>query len=128
MKNLISFLRKIKRIYLKYHFCYYKTIVANFRLLPFRSAIHLPLVIYNKTELKLSRSHIQLNVPSRFGLIKWGYNEDFFVPTKMPSMLFTINGCLIINGPIRVSPGVVFRISGIAELGKHIEIGGGVKC
>lgn len=127
MKNLISFLRKIKRIYLKYHFCYYKTIVANFRLLPFRSAIHLPLVIYNKTELKLSRSHIQLNVPSRFGLIKWGYNEDFFVPTKMPSMLFMINGCLIINGPIRVSPGGVFRISGIAELGKHIEIGGGCK-
>ena len=42
-------------------------------------------------------------------------------------MLFMINGLLIINGPIRVSPGVVFRISGVAKFGEHIEIGGGCK-
>ena len=126
MKNLISFLRKIKRIYLKYHFCYYKTIVVNFKLLPFKQAIHLPLVIYGPIQLVLNRSKIKLNVKPRFGLIKWGYNQDFFVPTKTPSMLFMFNGTIIINGSLRVSPGVVFRISGIAELGKHIEIGGGV--
>ena len=42
-------------------------------------------------------------------------------------MLSVINGHIIINGPLTISPGVVFRICGIAEFGKHVGIGGGVK-
>ena len=127
MSAIIKYLKALKNNISKYRFCYYKTLLANFKLLPFKQAIHLPLVIYGPTQLVLSRAKIKLNVKPRFGLIKWGYNQDFFVPTKMPSMLFMINGLLIINGPIRVSPGVVFRISGVAKFGEHIEIGGGCK-
>ena len=127
MRTIISFLKKIRSIYSKYRFCYYKTIVANFKLLPFKQAIHLPLVIYGPTQLVLSRSKIKLNVKPRFGLIKWGYNQDLFVSTKMPSIIVMINGTLIINGPVRVSAGCTFRISGEVNVGKCCRIGGGCK-
>lgn len=125
--TLISLLKNIKHRTLKYRFCVFKTIITNFRLLSFKEAIHFPLVIYGPTQLVLSRAKIKLNVKPRFGLIKWGYNQDFFVPTKMPSMLFMINGLLIINGPVRVSAGCTFRVSGKVNLGKCCRIGGNCK-
>ena len=127
MSAIIKYLKALKNNISKYRFCYYKTLLANFKLLPFKQAIHLPLVIYGPTQLVLSRAKIKLNVKPRFGLIKWGYNQDFFVPTKMPSMLFMINGLLIINGPVRVSAGCTFRVSGKVNLGKCCRIGGNCK-
>ena len=127
MGKIFNLLKKTKGKILKYHFCYYKSLVANFKLFPFKEAIHLPLVIYGPTQLKLGRSKIKLNVKPRFGLIKWGYNQDLFVPTKMPSMIMMINGTLIINGPVRVSAGCTFRISGEVNLGKCCRIGGNCK-
>lgn len=120
-------IKKLKNWISKYQFNYYKTLVANFRLFPFQQAVHLPLVIYNKTELKLSRSRIQLNVPARFGLIMWGNNYDLFSSRKSPSLLAMINGLLIINGPIFINSGTVFRIFGQVTFGEHVGIGGGVK-
>lgn len=127
MKKIYDFLKKIKRMVLKYRFCYYKTLVANFKLFPFKQAIHLPLVIYGPTQLILSRSKIKLNVKPQFGLIKWGYNQDLMFPSKMPSMLCMINGILIVNGDITISSGVVFRILGTIQFGKRNFIGGGAK-
>ena len=127
MKIVITILKNIKRKISLCRFFYYKTLIANFKLLPFKQAIHLPLVIYSPIQLKLNKAHIRLNVPARFGLIKWGLNQDLFLPTKTPSMLSIINGHIIINGPLIISPGVVFRICGVAEFGKHIGIGGGCK-
>lgn len=125
MNTFIIYLKKFKSFVLRYRFCYFKTIIANFRLLPFRQAIHLPLVIYNKTELKLSRSRIRLNIPPRFGLIKWACNEDLFTSSKSPSLLLMIDGTLTINGPARISPGCVFRIiGGTVQLGKAYCLGG----
>lgn len=127
MSTIIKYLKALKNNISKYRFCYYKTFYANFKLFPFKQAIHLPLVIYGPTQLKLSRSKIKLNVKPRFGLIKWGYNQDLMLPSKMPSMLCMINGVLIINGDTTISSGVVFRILGTVILGRHNFIGGGVK-
>ena len=80
--TLISLLKNIKHRTLKYRFCVFKTIIANFRLLSFKEAIHLPVVIYGPTQLGLSRAKIKLTVKPRFGLIKWGYNQDFFCSDK----------------------------------------------
>ena len=127
MEKIIIFLKRIKALYLKYNFCFFKTIVANFRLFPFWQAVHLPLVIYNPTQLLLSKSKIKLKCKPKFRLIKWGYNQDLFVPSKTQSLLMMINGTIIVNGPIRISPGAVFRIQGKIEFDKYIEVGGGCK-
>ncbi len=127
MSAIIKYLKALKNNISKYRFCYYKTLLANFKLLPFKQAIHLPLVIYGPTQLKLSRSKIELNVKPHFGLIKWGYNQDLMFPSKMPSMLCMINGTLIVNGDTTISSGVVFRILGTVQFGRHNFIGGGVK-
>lgn len=120
---IMRLIKKIRKWISKYQFNYYKTLVANFRLFPFQQAVHLPLVIYNKPELKLSRSCIQLNVPTRFGLIKWGNNYDLFSSRKAPSLLAMIDGQLIINGPIFINSGTVFRIFGQVTFGEHVGIG-----
>lgn len=124
MLNLLHTLKK----YQNYYFNFFKTLYVNFKLIKFRDAIYLPLVIYGKCDLKLSRSKIILNCKPRFGLIKWGLNQDLFVPSSSPSLLMMINATLYINGYIRFSPGYVLRMSGgIAYLGKNIEFGGGGK-
>jgi len=125
MKKII---RLIKARIGKYKFNYYKTFIANFRLLPIKQAIRFPIVIYGKAELRLSNSSMVLKVAPRFGLIRWGINEDLFVPSKCNSMLLMIHGRLVINAPIRVSPGCVFRIiNGEVTFGKYNSIGGGSK-
>ena len=126
--KIIAILKKIKHKLRKYQFNYYKTIIANFKLFPFKQAIHFPLVIYNRVELKLSNSKITLNVPPKFALIRWGLNQDLFTPSNTASMLLMINGEIIINGYIRISPGCVFRIiNGKLNLGKYNSLGGGSK-
>ena len=127
MMNIILALKKIKHILNRYRFCYIKTVIVNFRLLPFKQAIHLPFVVYGPLQLNISNAKILLNVKPTFGLIKWGYNVDFFVPSKAPSMLMMINGTININGPVRISSGCVFRISGNLNLGSCCRIGGGSK-
>ena len=124
--GIIKLLKGIKSNIERYRFNYYKTVVANFKLLPISQAIHFPLIIYGKIELKLCNSSIILKTPSKFGLIRWGINQDLFVPSKCHSMLLIINGKLIINGAIRVSPGCVFRIiNGEVIFGKYNSLGGG---
>lgn len=126
--KIIAILKKIKHKLRKYQFNYYKTIIANFKLFPFKQAIHFPLVIYTKTELKLSKSKIILNTTPKFATIKWGRNQDLFVPSGSHSLLLMINGQIFIDGPVRISPGCVFRIfGGKVYLGKFIEFGGNCK-
>lgn len=111
-----------------YHFHLIKTLWANFKLLPFRQAIFCPFVIYNKTQVKLSRSSMKLNVPPRFGLIKWGFQNDWQTSKYQPSLLMMVNGKLIINGSSIIAPGVTVRIhEGCLSLGEHSFIGGGCK-
>ena len=68
MKIVITILKNIKRKISLCRFFYYKTLIANFKLLPFKQAIHLPLVIYSPIQLKLNKAHIRLNVPARLAL------------------------------------------------------------
>ena len=85
---MYALLRLIMKTYRKYHFHVWKTLVVNFKLLPFKQAIHLPIVIYGKTQLIISNSSVKLLCSPRFGIVKFAKNHEYFYPTPAPSLLF----------------------------------------
>ena len=98
------------KTYRKYHFHVWKTLVVNFKLLPFKQAIHLPIVIYGKTQLIISNSSVKL------------------YPTPAPSLLFMINGTMVLEGDVQFSSGCTLRINdGILQLGENVCFSGGCK-
>ena len=95
---MYALLRLIMKTYRKYHFHVWKTLVVNFKLLPFKQAIHLPIVIYGKTQLIISNSSVKLLCSPRFGIVKFAKNHEYFYPTPAPSLLFMINGTMVLEG------------------------------
>lgn len=53
---------------------------VNFRFLPFRQAIKLPIIIYKANLAKMGHGKIIVNSHIRFGLIKLGYNQVSIYP------------------------------------------------
>ena len=86
---MYALLRLIMKTYRKYHFHVWKTLVVNFKLLPFKQAIHLPIVIYGKTQLIISNSSVKLLCSPRFGIVKFAKNHEYFYPTPAPSLLYS---------------------------------------
>lgn len=122
---IIKLLKKLKETITLCHIHLFKTLYVNFSLLPFNQAIYLPILIYNKTQIKLSRSKAILHVPPRFGLIKWGFQNDWQVPKYLPSLLMMVNGIWEIKGSCILAPGITLRIhEGNYISGNQTFIGG----
>ena len=125
---MYALLRLIMKTYRKYHFHVWKTLVVNFKLLPFKQAIHLPIVIYGKTQLIISNSSVKLLCSPRFGIVKFAKNHEYFYPTPAPSLLFMINGTMVLEGDVQFSSGCTLRINdGILQLGENVCFSGGCK-
>lgn len=125
---MYALLRLIMKTYRKYHFHVWKTLVVNFKLLPFKQAIHLPIVIYGKTQLIISNSSVKLLCSPRFGIVKFAKNHEYFYPTPAPSLLFMINGTMVLEGDVQFSSGCTLRIKdGILQLGENVCFSGGCK-
>lgn len=100
-----------------------KTLYFNFRMLPFRKAIHLPFVFYGKTEFSL-QGKVEIKTPCHFGMAKIGKKRDGFAPLSSPTRIdITKEGKLLIKGDIVTSPGCTFRIIGTLELADQSFIG-----
>ena len=78
----MKFFRKIKKVLLSIpSFCKYffrtnmlKTIWFNFKMLPFRQAIHFPIFLYGKSEFRNLSGKIVCNFAPTWGKIKIGIN------------------------------------------------------
>ncbi len=93
-----SILRPVMRVYRKYRFRVFKTLYANFKLLPFRQAIRLPIVIYGNTQLLLDHSSVQFRCKPHFATFVFGRNYDFFHASSSPGLMMMTHGTLIIGG------------------------------
>lgn len=78
-----------------------KSLYINFKFLPFRKAINLPILIGNRTRLELSEGRIIINSPISTGMISIGLggSSDLFYFEKRNNYLGIRNGGkLIFNG------------------------------
>lgn len=105
-----------------------KTIWFNFKMLPSRQAIKLPIFIYKNVHFRDLSGKIVVN-NARYGMIKIGYSSHY-VATSIPGSEWTIRGKLVLNGPTRFFQGTYLLISDNAALtcgGIYNMFGSGTK-
>lgn len=77
-----------------------KTIYINFKMLPFKQAIRLPIFIYTPIEFRSLKGEIKINGHISPNMIRIGDNTRYPTTSK-PLSIWTINGQLIFNGPTK---------------------------
>ncbi len=82
-----------------------KTIYFNLKYLPLKKAIHLPVFIYNRTDLYKTKGRIILNVPPRMGLVKIGPHGLGTQDIKYSRTIWDVSGTLVINGEVSIGRG-----------------------
>lgn len=92
-----------------------KTISVNYRLLPIRQAIRLPLFVYGKFLLRQSDGRIIINGDVRPGMIKIG-RHDRYPETHRPQTIWVINGDLEFNGKMSFFHGSYIMVAHHAKL------------
>lgn len=96
-----------------------KTFLINFRTLPFKQAIHLPIVIYDRKFKLTSIGKIKINTESKFNLIEIG--KGFFFSVGQGGLINS--GLIIFNGKCSILKGAKITNQGIIELGNNSLIG-----
>lgn len=105
---------------------YSKTLYYNFKLLPFRQAIHLPMVISGKTVVKYTeRGSVEFTSEKyHYGMLTIGVSHREY-SFEAPNFI-KIQGKLIIHGSgyHHIGPGgnLTVKPSGIFEIGNNFSI------
>lgn len=93
-----------------------KTAWFNFKMLPFEQAIHLPILLYGKTSFRGLRGGVKIQCKNVYPfMIKIGCDNSY-VATSSPKSIWTIEGTLILNGPVCFLQGTYILIAKGAEL------------
>lgn len=107
-----------------------KTIKFNFKMLPFKQAVRMPLFFYGKTDFRSLKGKVLINGPITSGMIKVGIKDEY-VDTSIGNTIWTINGTIIFNGPLKIWRGSYFLVaknavlnigSNETKLGSHLKI------
>lgn len=106
-----------------------RTIWFNFRYLPFRQAIKLPIWIANNVRIKkLYRKCLILNGEPRIGLIRIGYHEADGVDIYSVHTILDVDktGRIIFRNDAHIGQGAIFRVNGNGTImfGKNFAISG----
>lgn len=101
-----------------------KTIYINFKMLPLKKAVHIPIFVYGKTIFRSLSGSLEIKGEIYAGMIKIGKN-DYYVKTAIPLTNWIVNGKLIFNGPFKFLNGGYLCLSrrGCLEFGENGFIG-----
>lgn len=97
----------------------FKTLYLNFKMLPIKYAIKLPIWIYGKITFRSLQGKLFIESEKIYpGMIKIG-KRDYYVNTNVPQTIWTINGILKFKGKINFMQGTYLLISrnGYLEIG-----------
>lgn len=122
--------RQIKnRIKTFFRIGFLKTMIINFRLLPIRQAVKLPIVATRAVVLESLKGKLVITKPAKFGMVKIGtFNTDFFSWNGDKCML-NINGKVFIYGLVQLGVGCKICVdeTAVLEIGGNACIGPNVK-
>lgn len=112
-------IEKLKYVFLKFMSLFktnlIKTIFVNFRLLPIRQAIKLPLFVYGRFLLREAEGKVIINGKVSTGMIKIG-RHDRYPETRVSRTIWVINGQIVFNGPLSFFRGSYIMVARGAEL------------
>ena len=92
-----------------------KTLFVNFRMLPIRQAIKLPMFVYGRFLLREADGRIIINGEIGPGMIKIG-RHDRYPETHVPQTIWIINGELEFNGKMSFFQGSYIMVAHNARL------------
>lgn len=100
-----------------------KTIYVNFRMLPFKEAIRVPVFVYRRTEIGRMSGKILLKVPPRTGLVSFGFSFSDFVSQYSWGQI-NIEGTLEVGGKVQFGNGNQIRIykNAVLSVGNNVRI------
>lgn len=121
-----------------------KTLIVNFRLLPFKQAVHLPIVVTRATKLECLSGKILFHCNPYLGIIKIGTQLSDLFCWNLGNSLLSIKGEMHVYGWIQIGPACSFVVDENAKIyiGKRmcfgaksfllcrnqIELGDDVRC
>lgn len=91
-----------------------KTIVFNFKMLPWRQAVRLPVLFYGRVKFRSLKGCVSLKGGISVGMIKIGVNQ--YVDTGVPETIWTIDGRMAFNGPMKMARGSYIHVAKNAML------------
>lgn len=105
-----------------------KTILLNFKFLPFRTAVRFPVIVYGRLQTTGLSGTLKIQAPVTHRMIKWGLNVDKFAASKGAALL-DLQGTLVFNGPALLSADCTVNVGKNATLvmGKYTYCGNGVR-
>jgi len=92
-----------------------QTIRFNLKMLPLKQALRMPVWFYGKVTLRSLDGKVEINAPVNPGMVKVGI-KDWYVTTHVAQCVWTINGTLRFNGPLRMGHGSYILVAHGAEL------------
>lgn len=109
----------------------FRTIYFNFRTLPLKHAIKLPVFIYGRVRLFCLNGKVKFeNTSIKMGMIKIGINVDSFASFDHSSFiqLASPDAKIVFRGPCRISLNSKIRVTiGELKLGKYVTFGSGAR-
>lgn len=108
---------KLKKINLK-------SIYFNFKYLPFKQALKLPILISNNVYLLKAKGKIQIQGKLQTGLIKIGFGEVGIFDSKRSRTIWEVQGEVIFKGKANIGHGSKICVgpTGVLELGNNFKI------
>lgn len=107
-----------------------KTIKFNFKMLPLKYARKLPILFYGKTDFRSLKGCVKINGPVSTAMIRVGIKDEY-VDTSIGNTIWTINGTIVFNGPLKMWRGSYIVVAKNAvldigsqqtKLGSHLKI------
>ena len=95
---------------------WFKSLYINFRLLPFKQAIHMPIVTLKNTHIESLSGKMILNCPASFGLVKLGFLHTDLICWREGRIYLNIDGTIEINGWIQFGVGTKLIVDKGASL------------
>lgn len=97
-----------------------KTLYFNFKCLPFKQAVMLPVHVHYKTLLKDTSGKVVLNCRPRFGMIGIGFENGYKGVSNRG--LWEAGGKIVFNGSANIFPGAKIIATGEVHFGENFSM------
>lgn len=100
-----------------------KSIYVNFRLLPFKQAIQLPIMVSRKTKLQSLSGKVTLG-KIKTGIIRIGFGGTDMLDYRYDRPILKITGLLHFDGKAKIGIGAKLLVNGNLSLGNNFNVTG----
>jgi hypothetical protein len=115
----MKMIKQILKIISKLNF---KTIYFNFKYLPFRQAIKIPIILSKEVYLWHTGGQIILDCPIKSGIIEIGYGDVGIFDREVSRSIWQVSGTVIFKGSAQIGHGSKLSVGGTLILGNGFMI------